>query len=92
MFAFARLVVVGFVVLTVVYICLSFYSRSVRRGKLRDEWNEGSLAGNPPGDYDTFMEQGMNEYDNSLRKKLIWGVYVVPTALIALIIYLTNFA
>lgn len=92
MFALARLVIVGFVVLTIVYICLSLYSRSVRRGKLRDEWNEGSLAGNPPGDFDTFMEKGMAEYDNSLRKKLILGVYVVPTALIALIIYLNNLA
>jgi hypothetical protein len=92
MFALARLVVVGFVVLTIVYICLSLYSRSVRRRKLREEWNEASLAGDPPSDFDTFMDKGMAEYDGSLRKKLILGVYVVPTLLIGLIIYLTNFA
>lgn len=92
MLALARLIVVGFIVLTIVYVCLSLYSRSVRRRKLRDEWNAGSLEGKPPGDYDTFMEQGMEDYDQSLRKKLILGVYVVPCALIALIIYLTNFA
>ena len=92
MLAFARLIVVGFVVLSIVYICLSLYSRSVRRRKLREEWNEQSLAGNPPGDFDAFMEAGMAEYDSSLRKKLILGVYVVPTVIIAVIIYLTNFA
>lgn len=87
MFAFARLVVVGFVVLTIIYICLSLYSRSVRKGKLRAEWEE-----NPKGDRDTFVEAGLEEYDGSLRRKLILGVYVVPTILIAVIIYLTNFA
>jgi len=92
MIALVRLVVVGFMVMTVVYLCLSFYSRLVRRGKLRDEWNEESLAGNNPIDYDTYMDQGMEAYDGSLRKKLILGVYVVPTLVVVVIIYLTNFA
>jgi hypothetical protein len=30
MFALARLLVMGFIVLTIVYVCLSFYSRAVR--------------------------------------------------------------
>jgi len=34
MFALARLLVIGLFVLTIVYICLSLYSRAVRRGKL----------------------------------------------------------
>lgn len=92
MVAFARLIIVGFVALTVVYICVSMYSRSERRRKLRDEWNAGSLAGTPPGDYDSFMAQGMADYEHSLRKKLIWGVYIVPCAVIALTLYLTNYA
>lgn len=92
MIGFVRLVVVGFVLLTIIYICLSLYSRSVRKAKLRDEWNAGSLAGKPPGEYETFIDEGMAEYDTSLRRKLILGVYVVPTLLVALIIYLTNFA
>ena len=41
MFALARLMVVGFVVLTVIYVCLSLYSRAVRKGKLRAQWHEG---------------------------------------------------
>ena len=88
MFAFARLLVMAFIVLTVIYVCLSLYSRAVRRGKLRDEWHEG------PQDVDkeTFVQRGLEEYDGSLRRKLILGVYVVPLVTVGVIIYLTNFS
>ncbi len=87
MIALARLIIVGFVVLTIIYLCLSWYSRSVRRGKLEEEWHQ-----DPAGDKESFVAQGLEEYEGSLRRKLIWGVYVVPTLLVALIIYLNNFA
>ncbi|MFZ5963178.1 hypothetical protein ACOXXX_09525 [Thalassococcus sp. BH17M4-6] len=87
MFAFARLMIIAFVVLTIVYICVSLYSRSVRRGKLRAEWDEEGMT----GDKEAFVEQGLKEYDNSLRRKLILGVYIVPMCLVGLIIYLNNF-
>lgn len=87
MFALARLLLIGFVVLTLVYVCLSLYSRSVRRDKLEREWDEEIGT----GDREAFVEQGLRDYDGSLRRKLILGVYVVPLALMALIIYLTNF-
>ncbi len=86
MFALARLLFLGFIALTVIYVSLSFYSRAVRRGKLRDEWHEG------PQDVDkeTFVKEGLAEYDRSLRRKLILGVYVVPLVTLGVIIYLTN--
>ena len=87
MFALARLMVIGFIVLTVIYVALSLYSRSVRRGKLKLWWEEEGQ----PGDLDAYVEQGLKEYDGSLRRKLILGVYVVPVCLVSLIIYLTNF-
>lgn len=87
MLALGRLMVFGFVVLTVIYFCLSLYSRAVRRDKLRAEWHEG------PQDVDkeTFVDGGLAEYDQSLRRKLILGVYVVPLIAMTVIIYLTNF-
>ncbi len=87
MLALARLIIIGFVALTIVYVCLSLYSRSVRRGKLEAEWAEKGQD----GDRETFVEAGLKEYDNSLRRKLILGVYVVPVGVVTLIIYLTNF-
>lgn len=87
MFALARLLVIGFFVLTIIYICLSLYSRSVRRGKLEAEWDEEVRE----GDRDAFVREGLEEYDGSLRRKLILGVYVIPVCLVAFIIYATNF-
>ena len=87
MFALARLLVIGFLVLSVVYVCLSLYSRSVRRGKLEKEWDEEIQQ----GDRETFVEAGLRDYDGSLRRKLILGVYIIPLMLISAIIYFTNF-
>lgn len=87
MLGFLRLAVFGFLALSVVFVCLSFYSRAVRKGKLRAEWE----AGPKDVDEDTFLDQGLKEYEGSLRRKLIWGVYVVPMVVICVIIYLTNF-
>lgn len=87
MFALARLMIVGFVILTIVYFSLSLYSRSVRRGKLEAEWDEAGME----GDKEAFVREGLEDYDGSLRRKLILGVYIVPLCLMALVIYLTNF-
>jgi hypothetical protein len=87
MAALARLLIIGFVVLTVIYISLSLYSRAVRRGKLKEWWEEEGR----PGDLDSYIDRGLEEYDSSLRRKLILGVYVVPFSVVAIIIYFTNF-
>lgn len=82
-----RLVVMGFVVLTIIYICLSFYSRAVRRGKLEAQWE----AEGQSGDRDAFVAQGLEAYNNSLRRKLILGVYIVPVCCVVILIYVINF-
>lgn len=83
----ARLLLILFVVLTVLYVALSFYSRAVRRGKLEAEWDESGQT----GDREAFVRQGLEDYDGSLRRKLILGVYVVPIGGIMAVIYFTNF-
>lgn len=87
MFGLLRLVVFGFIVLTIVYSSLSFYSRAVRRGKLEDEWDTEISE----GDREAFIRDGLVEYEGSLRRKLIWGVYVVPIAVVSAIIYVINY-
>ena len=81
-----RLIVFGFIILTVIYVVLSLYSRSVRRGKLHQEWEDEGIE----GDKDDWVRAGLKEYDRSLRRKLILGVYVVPLAVVGTIIYLIN--
>lgn len=86
MIGFLRLVVFGFLALSVIYLALSFYSRSVRRGKLAREWDEEGMQ----GDRDAFIAQGLRDYDRSLRPKLLLGVYVIPVVIIGTIIYVVN--
>ena len=87
MAALARLLLILFVVQTVSYVSLSLYSRAVRRDKLEAEWDEEIGE----GDREAFVREGLEDYDHSLRRKLILGVYVIPIALIGTIIYFTNY-
>ena len=86
--AMVRLFIIVFVVLSIIYISLSFYSRARARDRLEAEWDEGGI--NMPRE--AYERHGRKDYDGSLRRKLILGVYVVPMALVGLIIYLVNFA
>lgn len=85
--AFVRLILILLVAQTVVYVALSLYSRSVRRGRLEEHWGKKALT----GDKDAFIRRGLQKYDRSFRRKLILGVYVVPLTLIAILVYVTNF-
>lgn len=86
-FAIARLGMLGFVVLSVVYVLVSLYSRSVRRERLEKRWEEEQIG----GDREAFVRAGLKEYDRSVRRKLILGVYVVPVIVIGSLIYVINF-
>jgi len=88
--ALIRLVVFGFIGLSIIYLIISIYSRSVRREKLENAWDENPPDGGDTDARDTYIESGMAEYKKGFRRKLIWLVYVIPTITIAVIIYLTN--
>lgn len=85
-----RLVVFGFLFLSVIYLCISIYSRSVRREKLEKRWAHDHPDGGDAVERQTYIEAGMTQYNNGLRPKLIGLVYVIPTIAVAVILYLTN--
>jgi len=87
MLALMRLLIFGLIALTALYLGISWYSRSMRRRKMAQDWEEAGR----PGDRDAYIEAGMVQYEQSLRKRLIWLVYIVPVTLICVIIYVTNF-
>ncbi|MGC9418617.1 MAG: hypothetical protein ACP5EN_06535 [Rhodovulum sp.] len=87
MIALLRFLLLGIVVLTVVYVCVSLYSRAVRRERLEREWDEEIRE----GDREAFIRDGLEEYDGSLRRKLILGVYVIPMIVVATIVYIVNY-
>ncbi len=65
MAALARLLLILFAVLSVVYVSLSLYSRSIRRDKLEAEWD-----GLNESDTEAFQRAGLEEHDDSLFGRL----------------------
>ena len=88
--AFFRLVFFGFLFLGVLYICISLYSRSVRREKLENEWDTNPPESATPEQRESFIDDGMAMYESGLRKKLILLVFVIPPFVVGTIIYLIN--
>ncbi|AJE45505.1 hypothetical protein [Celeribacter indicus] len=87
MIGFLRFMIIGFVVLTVIYVLLRLYVRSLTRERLEEAWEaEGSI-----GARDAYVEEGIREYEASLRPKLLLLVYIVPVAVFAAVFYITNF-
>lgn len=88
MLGLLRLFVMLMVLLTVVYWSLVFYMRAGERDRLEAQWEEEQ----PPLPRHTFVDNGLRDYGRSLRRKLLWGVYILPIGAICLLIYLVNFA
>ena len=82
-----RLAVLGFALLTMVYLLVSVYSRSVRRERLEKRFDAGGVA----GDRDAYIEAGMARYNQGLRRRLILLVYVVPVITTLVTIYVVNY-
>lgn len=87
MLALMRLLIFGLIALTALYLGLSWYFRSVRRQRMAQDWEEAGR----PGDREAYIEAGMMQYQQSLRRRLIWLVYIVPVAVVTVVIYVTNF-
>jgi hypothetical protein len=82
-----RLVVFGFIALGIIYLSISVYSRSVRREKLENEYDESPIANMTRAE---FVEKGVKSYNNSFRPKLIALVFVIPPMIVTAIVYITN--
>ncbi len=89
MVALARLIIFGFIALSIIYGCVWLYSRSVRREKVEKEWAEENPGGSLT-DRDAFVEKGMAEYHAGIRPKLILLIYVIPTILLIGVLIATN--
>jgi hypothetical protein len=87
MIAIIRLAVFGFIGLSLIYLLVSIYSRSVRREKLEKLFDAGDVE----GDRDAYIEAGMQAYRHGLRRKLILLVYVIPAVVVAVTVYLVNY-
>lgn len=91
MIGLLRAAVLAFVLLTVVYVIVSIYSRSVRREKLEKAWDsDPEKLGAEISERDAYIRAGMEAYRNSLRRKLIVLVYIIPMAVVLATAYVVN--
>lgn len=88
--AFIRLVIFGYIALTLIYLALSWYSRSVRLERLEKRWARDNLDNEDLTARQAYLDEGMTKYNSGLRRKLLLLVYVVPTIAVAVIWFITN--
>lgn len=70
--------------LTIAYVLVSVYSRSVRRERLEKQWDAKGLE----GDRAAFIEAGMRAYEKGLKRRLLWLIYIIPmVAFTAIFLY-----
>ncbi len=84
----SRLTVI-FLILTVIYVGLSVYHRWARRRALQAAWDAAPVAGT---DRERFVAEGMRDYQRSLARRLLWGVYLVPLGFLFLLLVVANYA
>ncbi len=81
-----ELIIGGFVGLTLLYVALTIYARSVHRENLENQFDAGGI----PGLREVYIRDGLTTYDRSLRKRALVLVYVIPVVLIVAIAYVVN--
>ena len=85
-----RLVIFGFLALSVIYLAVSVYSRSIRREKLEDRWAEENPGNDDMDARSAYVKDGIVKYNTGIRPKLILLVYVVPTVIVIGVLIATN--
>lgn len=85
-FGWIRLILLALVFLTGIYFLVSIYSRSVRRERLEKRYDAGGVE----GDRDAYITDGMQRYEQGLRKRLIWLVIILPLTAMAATVYFVN--
>ncbi len=91
MIALLRLAVVGVIGLSVVYLLMWIYARSVRREQLEKDWAADHPDGGDPDAREAFIETGVKDYEPGLRRRLILFVFILPAVAVAAILFVTNY-
>ncbi|RXV64024.1 hypothetical protein C6W92_08090 [Roseovarius sp. A46] len=87
MIALMRLLIFGGIALAALYLGLSWYFRAAHRERMERDWE----AAGRPGNREAYIEEGMAQYERSLRRRLLWLVFILPVTAVAAIIWFTNF-
>lgn len=91
MIGFLRAIVIWAVIGAVAFVVLRIYGRSLRREALEKEWDAAPAEGGQAA-REAYIERGMQAYEGSLRNRLLVIIFVLPFIVIALLLYLMNYA
>lgn len=91
MFGIIRLALLGLIGLTVLYLVVRTYARSVLRERLEKEWDANPPPGKGASERQVYIDSGLQAYEHGLRRKLIWLVVILPIIGFAGIVYLVNY-
>lgn len=86
-----RLFAMAFLLLSVVFVYVSLRQRWRHKRALEAEFDAKAHPDTSEAERDAYIEAGLKEYESSLRRKLIFGIYIVPLVGVAVMIYVTNF-
>lgn len=91
MAALARLIVLVLLIEVMFYLLLRIYIRSLRRERLEEIWDvrHPGMAGNNDA-RDEFVRRSMIGFDKTLKSRLLWLVFIIPTLAIMGIVYWVN--
>lgn len=91
MAALARLIVFVLLIEVMFYLLLRIYIRSLRRERLEEVWDvrHPDMAGNNEA-RDEFVRRSMIGFDKTLKSRLLWLVFIIPTLAIMGIVYWVN--
>ena len=92
MFILVRNIIIIFLLLSAAYAILSFTARVKHRIQLEADYKTQSELRQQSEEKDIFVARGMKRYGRSYKPKLILGVYIIPGAIMALLIYLGQYA
>ncbi len=67
---------------------LSAYSRWNQRKTLEADYDATEHVN---GDREEFIAEGMSRYEHSLKKRLLLGVFVLPIAIVAVLLLIAYF-
>jgi hypothetical protein len=90
MIGLIRNIVLIFLILTVVYVILSQWSRWRERARLADDYRAQTEQFQQTETEDDFVSRGMARYNRSLRPKLFLSVYAIPGAIATLLVWLAQ--
>lgn len=91
MMAMARMIGVVIALELVFFVLIRIWLRSLQRERMENRWDarHPEAAGDSPARRE-FVRKSMVGFERTLRARLVWLVFVLPTLAIAAIIYYVN--